>query len=220
MKKLWLVLGDRFDALKPRERLVVFLGLTALLVAIFYWASFGPLLQRNTAASLQIQQSETTLTALRQQEIALFVANSRDPDAEAIKLLQDMQADNAKLRLQLTSAQAQLASPEKMTGVLRDLIASQKGLELVSMRAQAASDLLAGQASAPASRALRSIFKHGIEITVRGDYASLAAYVRQVENLPWKIYRDGMVLKSETYPVSTLTLTLYTLSMERAWLSF
>lgn len=220
MKKAWLFLADRFDALNPRERLSVFLGLAAVLFGVFYLLAMNPLLLRQQAARSQFTQSEATLSALAQQEITLMTAVSRDPDAEAIKLLQDIRSGNTDLRQQLTSAQAQLASPEKMTSVLRDLIATQKGLELVSMRARKAEDLLAGQASGPAANSLRSVFRHGIEITVRGDYATLAAYVRQIENLPWKIYRDGLTLKSDVYPVSTMTLTLYTLSMERAWLSF
>lgn len=221
MKKAWLFLADRFDALQPRERLSVFLGLTALLIGAFYLLAFNPVLLRQQAARNQLKQSEAAINTFSQQQITLSAAIDRDPDAEAIKLLTDIRAGNIAMHQQLTDAQAQLANPEKMTSVLRDLIAKQKGLELVSMRTLKVEDLLSSVASGPATVPnLRSVFRHGIEITVRGDYASLAAYMQQIEKLDWKIYRDSLSLKTEGYPVSSMTLTLYTLSMERAWLSF
>jgi MSHA biogenesis protein MshJ len=64
------------------------------------------------------------------------------------------------------------------------------------------------------------LFRHGITISVRGDYQTLAAYLRKVESLPWKINLADMSLKAGAYPQSTMTLTLYTLSLERTWLSF
>jgi len=112
-------------------------------------------------------------------------------------------------------------TPEKMTSVLRDLIAAQKGLELVSIQSGKIEDLLAPPAagSSPAERG-QSIFRHGIEVSVRGDYAALAAYMKLLESLPWKVHLADMVLTTEQYPRSTMKFTLYTLSLERAWLGF
>lgn len=131
------------------------------------------------------------------------------------------------MRKDLASAQVRLVPPDKMAEILQGLIDSQKGLELVSLRSGKVEDLLQtgekpkpeAEASVPVANE-QSIYRHGLELTVRGDYAALAAYVRRVENQPGKIYPSDLSLKVERYPVSTLTLTLYTLSLERAWLGF
>jgi MSHA biogenesis protein MshJ len=104
-----------------------------------------------------------------------------------------------------------------MTAILRDLLAGQQGLELVSLRSTQAEDLMQGKASGTAGI---GIYRHGIEISVRGSYADLTRYMRQIEALPWKVLPGRLIIKTETYPQSTMTLTLYTLSLERAWLSF
>lgn len=218
MKKYWLKLADRFDARSPRERFTVFIGLTALILALAYVLAFAPALDRQQKAQRSIEESARLQAQLAEQEVALITASARDPDAEAMATIKHLNEEVARRRTELTSSQSQLATPEKMTSVLRDLIASQKGLELVSLRSGKSEDIFNPNASAPA--AMAGIFRHGIEISVRGSYADLAAYVKQVEALPWKIRPESLVIKTETWPVSTMTLTLYTLSLERAWLSF
>lgn len=221
MKKSWIFLADRFDALKPRERLLVFLCLVACMITLFFLLVFKPGFERYQSARNLVRQSETMLNSLNAQELIFIQALAQDPDAETRRLSVQMGQDNERLRGELSSAQEQLATPEKMTAVLRDLIAAQKGLELISIHSGKVEDLLTPLAagSAPAERG-QSIFKHGIEVSVRGDYAALAAYMKQLEFLPWKVKLADLVLTTERYPQSTMKFTLYTLSLERAWLGF
>lgn len=221
MKKLWIALSDRFDARSPRERLLVFLGLVATLGLLFFLLSFQPAFGRYQSSVAAARQSETTLGTLNGQELVLIQAMAADPDAETRTLSRRVDEENGQLRAELSAAQEQLATPEKMTSVLRDLIAAQKNLELVSIRSGKIEDLLAPQlaGSAPAERG-QSIFRHGIEVSVRGDYLSLTTYLKQLESLPWKAYPADLVLSVDEYPRVTMSFTLYTLSLERAWLGF
>jgi MSHA biogenesis protein MshJ len=249
MKKAWIFLADRFDALQPRERMAVFAVLAALLVGLFFFLVLNPGYVRTQLARNSLKQSEQMLEAARASELALLQSASLDPDAEARRLIAKISDSNDMLRNKLANTQAQLASPEKMTEVLRDFIAAQKGVELVSMRTEPAEDLLAriaeeqakAQAQTQAQALLdgtkavtpiapvtprapaatkNSLYRHGIEVSVRGDYQALAGYLRRVETLPWKVQLTDMSLKTSVYPQATMKLTLYTLSLERAWLSF
>ncbi|MBS1208982.1 MAG: hypothetical protein H6R19_1380 [Proteobacteria bacterium] len=227
MKKAWLFLADRFDALRPRERLVLFLALAAAAVGLFFILVLNPAYARYQRAHTSLQQSAQELTAVQAAELALVQSASHDPDTEARSQIATLTTENAAMQRSLSTEQAKLASPEKMTEMLNDLIRAQKGLELVSVHTEPAEDLLAKttpadktpSATAPPAGA-QSLFRHGITISVRGDYQTLAAYLRKVESLPWKINLADMSLKAGAYPQSTMTLTLYTLSLERTWLSF
>jgi MSHA biogenesis protein MshJ len=221
MKKLWIALADRFDARSPRERLLVFLGLAASIGLLFFLAIFQPAFSSYQSGLAGVRQSETELRALNVQELALIQAMAADPDVETRTLNRRLDEENGALRAELSAAQAQLATPEKMTAVLRDLISAQKDLELISIRSGKIEDLLAPPAagSAPIERG-PSIFRHGIEVSVRGDYRSLTAYLKSLEGLQWKARLADLVLTTEEYPRVTMSFTLYTLSLERAWLGF
>jgi MSHA biogenesis protein MshJ len=64
------------------------------------------------------------------------------------------------------------------------------------------------------------IFKHGVEITVEGNYRDLLRYLTELEKLPWRMYWSQVQLKVEEQPPRTLmTFTVFTLSLEKTWLS-
>ena len=72
--------------------------------------------------------------------------------------------------------------------------------------------------AAPADKAAaQHVYKHGVEVVVEGSYASLLAYVARLEHQPWQVYWGKTVLSAD-YPKVVVSLTLYTLSLDRAWL--
>lgn len=62
------------------------------------------------------------------------------------------------------------------------------------------------------------LFKHGIEVKVRGSYTQLVDYVRALESLDWHMGWAELTLESKNYPESELTIIVYTLSLESAWI--
>jgi MSHA biogenesis protein MshJ len=63
------------------------------------------------------------------------------------------------------------------------------------------------------------IYKHGVEITVQGSYLDILDYMTQLEGLPWQLFWGKAKLTVDEYPKATLTLTLFTLSLDRKWLN-
>jgi MSHA biogenesis protein MshJ len=57
-----------------------------------------------------------------------------------------------------------------------------------------------------------------VEITVKGNYQNLLNYLNALEKLPVKMFWGKMELVAGEYPVSTMKLTLYTLSLDKTWL--
>jgi MSHA biogenesis protein MshJ len=63
------------------------------------------------------------------------------------------------------------------------------------------------------------VFKHGVEITIEGNYLDLLDYVAELEKMPWHVLWSKAALNAEHYPDSQLKLTVYTLSLDKTWLS-
>ena len=62
------------------------------------------------------------------------------------------------------------------------------------------------------------LFKHGVKITVRGSYLDLLQYLSELEQLPTQMFWGEAEMKVEKHPEAVLTLTVYTLSLDKTWL--
>jgi MSHA biogenesis protein MshJ len=62
------------------------------------------------------------------------------------------------------------------------------------------------------------LYRHGVEVTVRGNYMDMIDYMNALETLPTQLFWGGARLEVEDYPTSRLTLTMYTLSLDSKWL--
>jgi MSHA biogenesis protein MshJ len=76
-----------------------------------------------------------------------------------------------------------------------------------------------GAAPREAAESEAGIYKHGLEITLEGSYPDLLAYAAQLEGLPARVLWNRTRIDATAYPRVTMTLTLYTLSLERTWLT-
>ena len=57
-----------------------------------------------------------------------------------------------------------------------------------------------------------------MEIKLEGGYADLAEYLARLEKSGQKLLWERVSLSAEQHPRLVLTLTVYTLSLDRAWL--
>jgi len=73
-------------------------------------------------------------------------------------------------------------------------------------------------ASSPAAAQEPKMYKHGVQITVRGSYADLLQYLTALEKLPTRMFWGEAKLRVVQYPTAELTLALYTLSLDKTWL--
>ena len=55
-------------------------------------------------------------------------------------------------------------------------------------------------------------------MVLRGRFNDLLRYLREIEDLPWSLSWERLVLHSTAYPQTEARLVLATLGMEEAWL--
>ena len=61
--------------------------------------------------------------------------------------------------------------------------------------------------------------RHGVEVVLQGSYADMVQYMQALQAMPTRVFWGKAQLAADTYPGATLTLTLYTLSMDDTWIA-
>ena len=64
-----------------------------------------------------------------------------------------------------------------------------------------------------------NLYKHSIEMRVAGSYNDLARYLAALEGMPQRIIWEKAELTVEKHPRCVLSLTVYTLSLDKRWLT-
>jgi MSHA biogenesis protein MshJ len=234
-------LAERIDRLNVRERVLVF-GAAVTLVYVA-WQTFlmDPLAARAAAAEQRLQE-----IGQRLQAVDATVA-AGDPRAQALARRRALSDRLATLDATLRDAASGYVPPERMTAVLRDVLESQRGLRLVSLRnlpveslarpARDATDAAptppgaagvpdaaapatdSASAPAPAAAESQGPFVHPVELVVDGDYAAVVAYLQALERLPWRLQWRRLDLAAGEYPTNRVRIEIGTLSLSREWLS-
>jgi len=211
--------ADRLDAMSLRERVLIFLAVAVVIVAIADSALFEPILRRQKANSQSIQQQEDEIRTMRTQVQAYAQARTGDSANAKRQRLEKRRVELAALDRELAAGQSELVPPERMAKMLSEIVKRNPDVELISLRSLAATGLTQSLAPIPGSAPSGlALYRHGIEIAVSGSYLKMLNYVGQLERLPAKIMWGNMELQAGAYPVVTLKITLYTFSPEKTWL--
>ena len=230
----WQRLADRIDALSLRERALIFLAVALVLIVSVNMLLIDPLLTRSRNLQQRIVQEELQIKAMRAQLEELVAASTTDPDADLRMRLESLRLQSEQAGETLQGIQSGLVSPQRMPALLQDLLRRNRSVSLVAMRtlpvetlgvagATAADTPPAGAATGertdPSAGPMGAVYKHGVEITVQGSYLDLLRYLEGIEALPWQMFWGTVDVDGKDYPTVTLTLRLYTLSLDEAWLT-
>ena len=222
----------KFDALSMRERMMVAIAAIAVTYFLVDALLLSAWSRQNAGlkASLAEQRAESGRVSMQLKEIQARM--SSHPDAQARARIREIEQKIATIDAGLQSSAKQLVPPERMAALLEDILKRNRRLQLVKMTTLPAAELLgrdpasagqpgAGQASPAAGQAgsQNNIFKHGVELTLRGSYFDMLDYMAQIEALPWQMYWGRLKLDARDYRRPVLTLTLYTLSLDKVWLT-
>jgi len=232
MKQQWQRLVLRIDALSLRERAIMFAAAALVIITLVDKAVIDPLFRQQKMLTEQINHSQAKLAEVRNSIQQGVRAQSRDPDAENRERLKQLSEQLRQKQAELSELQKGLVSPDKMPELLEGLLRRNGGLRLVSLKTLPAANLVEQPAAggeggkdklaaqtAQTATPVPPVYKHGVEIIVQGSYLDMVSYMSQLESLPWQLFWGGAQLDAEEYPQARLTLTLYTLSLDKKWLN-
>ena len=242
MKKTWITISAKFESLNQRERWMVTCALFVTAFALIDSLLISPVLTHQKILNSEIAADEAQIHELTQQMNAFANKPVIDPDAPNRKHIADLSTLLKVQDAELNSLQTTLISPEKMPELLRSLLKKNGNLKLIALKTLPTKGLLEDDsdeknATTPTDSATESatvhasqsnkadapVFKHGVKITVEGHYLDLVEYVSELEKMPWHVLWRKAALNTDptasTWPDNRLTLTVYTLSLDKTWLT-
>jgi MSHA biogenesis protein MshJ len=211
----------KVDGISLRERALIFAAAAFLVVSLIDSLLLEPLLDKQRKLSAQVVQQQEKMKEAQAQIAALMQAKQADansPQRERIRVLRQQIADGDAY---LQDRRDKLVPPEKMAQLLEQVLNKNGRLQLVALNTLPVSLLIEPSGDAPVVQKTgleKQIFKHGVKITVRGNYADLLQYLTALEKLPTQMYWGVAKMDVVQHPLVELTLTLYTLSLDKTWL--
>lgn len=225
-------LASLWYAKRPkREKLILAVAGLAVVWAVADAVWLTPALRMVKLYDGQLRQKETEVTQLETQRTALLEA-VRLKEAELKRELTVARTDYANVTTQLAEFEKALVPARQMAEFLRSLLPP-AGVEIVALKTlpptplivrpgkpdeAKAKDVKAKDDTAAKSSPAANIYRHGMEITLAGNYDGLLAYLTRLEQSPQKVLWGTLELKVEKHPRNELTLVLYTLSLDPSWL--
>ena len=224
-KQYWAALNAKIETLALRERVLIFCALAFLLITLVNMVFLEPLLAEQKKLSAQVVQQQEKMKEIQAQITTLLQAKKNNEDSPQRVLLTQLKNQIMEGETYLQSRRDRLVPPEEMAGLLEQVLTRNGQLQLVSLRSLPVSPLIENantdaDASAAQSTGVpeSQVFKHGVQITVRGSYLDLLQYLTALEQLPVQMFWGMAKMNVGQHPVAELTLTLYTLSLDKIWL--
>ncbi|THC46544.1 type II secretion system protein GspM [Massilia sp. Mn16-1_5] len=224
MKESLLRLAARIDALTLRERVLLFAAVAAAFLFLTHFMSLGPMYAKQDLLRTQIVQQQNNLEGIDNEIRDKVQAFQADPDAPTREKIAAVRAQTDSLALSLRAMQNGLVAPERMAPLVENILRANGRLQLVSLRTLPVEPVtgkakpVAAPAATDAAKPAALLYRHGVEVTVRGNYLDMIGYMAALESMPTQLFWGGARLEAETWPASRLTLTLYTLSLDAKWM--
>ena len=225
MKHYWEKFSTKIDELALRERVLVFAATAFLLVTLVNTFFLDPLLAQQKKLADQVVQQQEKMKEVHAQIEGILQAKKTDTVSPQRQHLSQIREQLAEGNAYLQSSRERLVQPEKMASLLEQVLSKNGRLQLVNLQTLPVTPLLEqAESETNVPRAMpegaedKQVFKHGVQITVRGSYLELVQYLAALEKLPVQMYWGMATMNVVQYPVSELTLTLYTLSLDKVWL--
>lgn len=233
-------LAARIDALELRERALLFVALLGVLAVLWQVLLFTPLDSARERLELRVGELHAEITNLERETASLVRTRSQDPDVAAREHLARLRAERERLDGALQEVTAHLVPPERMAGLLEEVLTRETRLKLVRLEGLGAAPVLdaarraAGADAAPAAARQRpvaaqqaapaapgpavALYRHGLRIDFEGGYLETLDYLRALEALDQQFLWDSVEFRVEAYPRATVSIILHSLSLDDDWI--
>ena len=222
----WQKINEQVNQRSLRERVMLF---TTLLAIVYFLVSMllTPLLDRarkEQEQALTVKQAQ--MLAYRQETKKIKGRYLAKTDEAYQQRLDELVRQINSVDSSLTNLTESLVGPTAMAGLVREILSGQHNLELVQLKNLPPRPLFSGdeQQTKPAAEDSHTvgtaglIYKHGMLIELTGRFNDIIGFLDELEHSRHKMLWQEITLRSEQAPLTTVSLLVYTLSLEPAWM--
>ncbi|CAD6366782.1 hypothetical protein [Shewanella putrefaciens] len=213
MKMMFNHVGQQFEVLSRRERVLIGIALLAL-VSIIGFMPLESLWKKQTSISQQLKALEQE-NQISVQQIELYQQRlTMDPNQDYQQRLVLLQQQNQDIDAQLNEQMVDMVPADYMPELLGNLLGQVQGIKLIKFTSIAPVPLLA-----VGDEKKLNLYSHGIRMSLEGDYFSVMRFVEAVEAMPDKLYWKRLDYKVAEYPKGMIDIEVYTLSLNKDFIS-
>lgn len=206
MKRYWARMAARVDEMTLRQRAMLFATLSLALIVFAHVLFIEPVLGKQKQLIDRVNRDQSQLNAVRAQIESVLTeqaAGRRDPELAAVL---ELEARVAAVEKALAERKQGFVAPTRLPALVRSLLGPGHSVRLESLRV-----VPGAQIEGPAG-----LYRHGVEVTLKGSYFDLLQYLAQVERLPARLIWGRTELQVDQYPEVRLTANVWTLSAQPA----
>jgi MSHA biogenesis protein MshJ len=224
-------LAERIDAFTLRERVLLFAAVLAILIILPYAFIVQPALRRQQQLLDTMRKEQSQIQAMQEQLRVLAASDEASPSQALVGQLTLLERRVADVEREIEQKQKQLVPSGRLSDVVRHMIAKSARLEIVSLTSMKGQpvEVSPAPAATPGAKAKPAagpenqapqLYKHGVEIVLRGTFLDLLAYVAEVETAHSRLMWGPLALTVEKYPMVTLSASVFTFSSDPSVLTF
>jgi len=208
----WKALVARIDDMSLRERAMLFASISLVILLVAYVALLDPVLRKQKSLIDRVNRDQNQINEIRgqiEQIVRAGDAKGRQPEQAAVDALERQVAE---LDRGLAARQSGLIAPERLPALLKDILGRSQGVELESLRVLPGVPVKAGAGET-------SLYRHGVELAVKGSYFELLQYLEELEKRSSVLLWGSVELQVEQYPEVRLRVVIHSLSRNASLLS-
>ncbi len=228
--------NHKWLALSKRERWMIFgAGLFAV-VGLMDTFLLEPKRAEVASAQQEIVKIQNDTATLTEQMTTIASQAAPQPANNAFQReIDETQQKIASQSADLVKVSSYMVPPQEMVALLKKLLQKHTDVQVVEMQSLPVVDFIdkqrkqlqaqAGDSANVAAQAgsedvwknVPHVYQHAVKVRLKGKYFALMAYAQSLKAIGSTLAWENAELKAD-YPESELTVQVYTLSGENAWL--
>ena len=221
--KKWSSLEYTINQRNTREKvLLLFTGIAAIL---FCW-ELGvrtPIMKTMKKYDTDTVSTKKQITETQVQLQTILQKIRSDPskslNTQRNKLLEEIQS----LQVKLNQLMSSLVRPNEMIGLLRSFVDEEKSIDILSIKnlepvALTVEKVSNSQQKEEQKTVTMRLYKHGVNVQLKGNYFDALEYLQKLENVDKKIIWEMVDYQVDAYPLASITVTIKTISDQRSWI--
>jgi MSHA biogenesis protein MshJ len=213
--------ATRIDGMALRERAMVFCSAATMLLFLYFWTLGNPTADRLRSMSREIAKKQADTRVIQENVRKLVGGDEKNGDTSYASRVAELKKRVAAADARLAQEQQGLLPPNRIPALLEEILKRDRKLDLIALRSLPAT-AMTPEGTAPVTTEAQGpngirVYRHGVEITVRGGYFDLLRYLSALESQPIRMFWKDVEIATADYPRISMKLTVYTLSLERPW---